>query len=134
MTTMKNTEPLIDPQHKLTLKAKKCHLCCQQITCLGHFITKDGIREDPDKVATIAQFPIPRKGDKKALMSFLGVTGHFQKFIKDYHIIIEPLRDLLKEGNTWEWTAKQDITSYLVAGDVRTHSQVCCPVCSMSNT
>jgi hypothetical protein len=95
-------------QAKLTLKAKKCHLCCQQITYLGHLITKDGIREDPDKFATIAQFPIPRKGDKKALMSFLGVTGHFQKFIKDYHIIVEPLRDLLKEGNTWEWTAKQD--------------------------
>jgi hypothetical protein len=87
---------------KLSLKAKKCHLCCKEITYLGHLITRDGIREDPEKVATIAHFQPPK--DKKSLLSFLGLTGHFHKFIKDYHIVVEPLRQLIRDDVKWEWT------------------------------
>lgn len=91
-------------QAKLSLRSDKCHLCCEQIKYLGHLITRDGIREDPDKVETIKNFPRPHIGEKKALMSFLGMTGHFQKFINNYHVLVEPLRELLKEDTQWQWT------------------------------
>jgi transposase InsO family protein/dUTPase len=89
--------------HGLKLKAKKCHLCCNEVLYLGHLITRDGVREDPAKVDTVKNFPQPKQGDRKALESFLGMTGYFQRFIKDYALIVQPLRDLLKEDK-WNWT------------------------------
>jgi transposase InsO family protein len=93
--------------HGLKLKAKKCHLCCNEVVYLGHLITRDGIREDPSKIDTVKNFPMPKVGDRKALESFLGMTGYFQRFIKDYALIVQPLRDVLKRD---EWLWSQECT------------------------
>jgi hypothetical protein len=75
---------------------------------LGHLITKDGIKEDPAKVSTIRNFQKPKDGDKKAIESFLGAAGYFQKFIKDFNIIAEPLRKLTYKDSKWYWSDECD--------------------------
>jgi len=48
-----------------------------------------------EKTIAIKHFPIPT--DRRAVQSFLGLTGYFRKFIPRYASIALPLTDLLKE-------------------------------------
>jgi len=47
------------------------------------------------KVGAIQEFPQPKT--VKQLHSFLGLTGYFRKFIKDYARTAKPLYDLIKK-------------------------------------
>ena len=91
----------------LTLKSSKCYFCRREIKFLGHLITPDGIKPDPALIATIAQFTQP--STIKAVQAFLGLTGYYRRFIKNYTKIAEPLLKLLrspsptKSNHTIEW-------------------------------
>jgi hypothetical protein len=73
----------------LTLKASKCNFCRGEMKFLGHLITPDGIKPDPDLISTIVQFsqPIIRKD----IQAFLGLIGYYRRFIENYVKISEPL-------------------------------------------
>ena len=60
---------------------------------------------DPDKVNVIADWPKPK--DLSQLRSFLGMTGSYRRFIKNYGIICRPLHDMLKK-NGFDWKDPQD--------------------------
>ncbi|CAF1352468.1 unnamed protein product [Rotaria sp. Silwood1] len=66
----------------LTLKASKCDFCRKELKYLGHIITPDGIKPDPGLIDSVKLFPQPTR--LKDIQSFLGLTGYYRKFIKDY--------------------------------------------------
>ena len=78
----------------LTLKTSKCHFCRPKITFLGHLITPDGIKPDPGLTSTILAFQKPTT--VKHDQAFLGLTGYYRRFIKNYAKIAEPLLELLR--------------------------------------
>ena len=78
----------------LTLKASKCNFCRRMMKFLGHLITPDGIKPDPDLTATITKFHQPTK--IKDVQAFLGLTGYYRRFIQNYAKIAEPLFQLLR--------------------------------------
>ncbi|CAF2043665.1 unnamed protein product [Rotaria magnacalcarata] len=80
----------------LTLKASKCDFCRKELKYLGHLITPDGIKPDPGLIDSVQLFPQPTK--LKDLQSFLGLTGYYRKFIKNYATITEPLLVLLRSS------------------------------------
>lgn len=49
---------------------------------LGHVISKDGIKPNPDKIAAIQKFPIPKTATE--IKRFLGLLGYYRKFIPDF--------------------------------------------------
>ena len=76
-----------------------------EVTYLGHIVSQDGIRTDPEKTSAIENWPEPKT--VKDVRSFLGFTGYYRRFIKNYARIARPLNDLLVGHST----AKKDKAS-----------------------
>lgn len=64
---------------------------------LGHIISKDGIKPNPDKISAIEKYPIPKT--PKQIKQFLGLLGYYRKFIPDFSRITKPLTQCLKKGS-----------------------------------
>jgi transposase InsO family protein len=87
----------------LVLNSKKCHLCCNKVTFLGHSITPEGISPDPSKIEAIKKIDFSSTPEKIRLGSFIGLVGHYRKFIKDFAKIVLPLRVISHKDNPWDW-------------------------------
>jgi hypothetical protein len=68
---------------------------------LGYLVGKDGVRVDPKKIEAMQDWPHPKT--LKSLWGFLGLTGYYCKFVKNYGKIVKPLIALLK-NNSFTWT------------------------------
>ena len=80
-------------QHKLKLKASKCEFMKARVTYLGHVVSENGIETDPEKTNAVKSWPIPTS--VKDVRAFLGFTGYYRRFIKDFAKIARPLNDML---------------------------------------
>lgn len=63
---------------------------------LGHVITREGIKPNPDKITSIQNYPIPQT--TKQIKQFLGLIGYYRKFVPDFAKITKPLTLCLKKG------------------------------------
>lgn len=90
----------------LTAKLAKCQFCRREMKYLGHVITSNGIKPDPELIKAVKNFPQPKK--IKDVQSFLGLTGYYRRFIKNYAKIAEPLlkqlRDAQQTNHHLKWT------------------------------
>ncbi|CAM4793206.1 unnamed protein product [Rotaria magnacalcarata] len=48
-------------QSGLTLKRNKCQFCKTHLKYLGHIVSKEGIRPDPDELTAVREYPVPTK-------------------------------------------------------------------------
>ncbi|MCI09507.1 RNA-directed DNA polymerase (Reverse transcriptase), partial [Trifolium medium] len=93
-------------EHSFVANKAKCNFRCAQIDYLGHIISGEGVAVDPDKVKCILDWPTPK--NVKGVRGFLGLTGYYRKFIKDYGKIAKPLTELTKKDNfSWGIEAEQ---------------------------
>lgn len=79
------------------ISASKSKFFRREVEFLGYIVTREGIRTCPDKVKAIKEFPKPE--NLKSLRSFLGLSGFYKRFIKDYAVIAKPLTRLLEAEN-----------------------------------
>nr|GEX01391.1 retrovirus-related Pol polyprotein from transposon 297 family [Tanacetum cinerariifolium] len=80
----------------------KCNFAAKQVEYLGHIISGEGVSIDPSKIIAMQKWPTPVT--LKQLRSFLGLTGYYRRFIKDYVSINKPLTSLLK-NNSFAWNS-----------------------------
>jgi hypothetical protein len=83
-------------QHQLFLKQSKCAFGASEVEYLGHLVGKDGVRLDPKKIEAMQEWPHPK--NLKSFRGFLGLTGYYRKFVKNYGKIVAPLTALLKKN------------------------------------
>lgn len=57
-------------------------------------VSENGVETDPEKVTALKTWPIPQ--NLKELRSFLGFSGYYRWFIKDYAAIVRPLNELTR--------------------------------------
>lgn len=74
-------------------KLSKCTFARKQVDYLGHVIGEDGVRADPSKTEDKVNWPRPK--NIRELRGFLGLTGYYRRFVKDYGKIAKPLTELL---------------------------------------
>ncbi|XP_026384181.1 uncharacterized protein LOC113279725 [Papaver somniferum] len=89
-------------QHQLYAKLSKCCFGQTSLEYLGHIISGEGVCADPNKITCMQSWPQPKT--IKELRGFLGLTGYYRKFFKDYGAISKPLTDLLKK-NSFLWSS-----------------------------
>lgn len=90
-------------KNSLAAKMSKCSFEKKQLQFLGHIIAGDGIRANPDKVDAMMRWQIPTT--IKQLRGFLGLTGYYRRFIRQYAQIAQPMTELLKK-NEFKWGEK----------------------------
>jgi len=89
-------------EYHLYGKVKKCEFWLEEVTFLGHVVTKEGIKVDPQKVKAITEWSRPTNITQ--IRSFMGLPGYYGRFIKDFSNIASPLTNLLKKVNKFGWT------------------------------
>ena len=68
---------------------------------LGHIVSHEGVKVDRNKTKSIKEWKIPT--NLKHMQGFLGLTGYYRKFFKNYERIATPLKILLKK-DAFSWT------------------------------
>ena len=83
-------------QAGLTAKARKCAFGASECVYLGHIVGSGIVKPEEDKTAAVRQFPTPKM--KKAVCSFLGVTGYYCRFVENYVAVAVAVTDLTKNS------------------------------------
>ena len=89
-------------EHQLYAKFSKCEFWLDQVTFLGHVVSKDGIQVDPKKIEAIIEWPRPTTVTE--VRSFLGLAGYYRRFVKDFYTIAAPLSRLTQKNVKFIWT------------------------------
>ena len=69
-------------EHQLYAKFSKCEFWLDQVTFLGHVVSKDGIQVDPKKMEAVIDWSRPTKVTR--VRSFLGLADYYRRFVKDF--------------------------------------------------
>ena len=81
--------------NQLFAKLRKCFFVQHNIEYLGHVISSQGVITDPKKIEAIMNWPQP--ATLKQLRGFLGLTGYYKRFVRNYGKITKPLTDMFKK-------------------------------------
>ncbi|MCO5565010.1 hypothetical protein L7F22_018680 [Adiantum nelumboides] len=93
-------------QHQLYTKESKCTFCSPQVSYLGFIISADGISIDPEKIKDFVEWR--QSSSVSEVRGFLGITGWYRIFVKDYALIATPLTGLLKKGMWIDWKVEHE--------------------------
>ena len=87
----------------LKLKPSKCKLLQQDVLFLDHIVSADGVRPNPKFVESIRGWELPK--DRHGVQQFLGLCNYYLRFVPDFTVVANTLRDVTSKSKEFEWTA-----------------------------
>ena len=69
-------------EFNLKIKPKKSFFFQAEVNFLGHILSKKGVSPNPEKIAKIKDWPIPKT--PKEVHSFVGSASYYQRFIPNF--------------------------------------------------
>jgi hypothetical protein len=91
-------------EKQLYAKPSKCFFGVKEVEYLGHIVSHEGVKVDPNKIKAMMDSLIPKT--LKNLRLFLGLTGYYRKFVRHYGRITTPLTTLTKK-DAFSWTPEE---------------------------
>lgn len=92
-------------KYNLQLNISKCLFYAKQFEFLGHIISQEGMRANPNKIKVIKQYPRP--ANVRDIQSFIGLCSYFRRYVNGFSKISKPLTSLLKKEQPFIWTHQQ---------------------------
>lgn len=89
----------------IRLNLAKCRFCSSWARALGHIISRDGRRIDPDKLKAVLDWDRPKT--IKNLETFLGTVGWLREYTHKFAEIAAPLDRLRGLKGNVNWTAER---------------------------
>jgi hypothetical protein len=94
-------------QQQLYAKPSKCFFGVKEVEYLGYILSHEGVKVDPNKIKAMMDSSIPKT--LKNIRGFLGLTGYYCKFVRNYGRIEAPLMTLTnKDAFPWTPETTQD--------------------------
>ncbi|GBG71134.1 hypothetical protein CBR_g8435 [Chara braunii] len=93
-------------RHQYKVNLEKCEFGRTKILYLGHEISAEGLRPDDAEVASIRDRARPQTVIE--VRSFLGMTGYYRPFVKNYSTIVSRLTNLTGLDTPWEWIEEHE--------------------------
>ncbi len=76
-------------RHGLKLKPSKCQLLRKEVQYLGHLVSAEGVRTDPEKISRVKDWARPT--NRKEVLQFLGFAGYYRRYVSGYSTLAAPL-------------------------------------------
>ncbi|GFW79739.1 retrovirus-related Pol polyprotein from transposon 17.6 [Trichonephila clavipes] len=105
----------------LKLNPSKCKFFQKEVNYLGHIISAEGVRTDPEKVSAVKNWKRPE--NLRELRSFQGLCTYYRKFVKGFSNIARPLHKLTESKQKFQWT-KECEDSFLQLKEALTSSPI----------
>lgn len=91
-------------KYNLKIQLDKSEFLCKEVAFLGHIVTPEGVKPNPEKIHTIKNWPLPKT--ETELRGFLGTIGYYRRFIRDFAKITKPLTEQLRKDQQITHTDK----------------------------
>ena len=91
--------------YNLKLNFEKVKVLKQQVQYVGHIISAEGLKPDPEKVRAMKDMPPPET--KEDVCRFLGSIQYLAKFLPMLAEVETPLRELTKKDVLFHWDKPQ---------------------------
>jgi hypothetical protein len=66
-------------EQQLYAKPSKCFFGVKEVEYLGHIVSHEGVKVDPNKIKVMMDWTIPKT--MKNLRGFWGLTGYYNKLV-----------------------------------------------------
>jgi hypothetical protein len=86
------------------LNPKKSLFAMQEGKLLGHIVSAEGVRIDPDRVESNQALSLPIS--KKEVQAFLGRINFLRRFVSNFAELVKHITTMLRKGNEVKWTAE----------------------------
>ena len=112
-------------QAGLRLNEEKCRFCQTELQYLGHVVSDQGVKTDPEKVEAIRNTPPPQ--NLRELRRFLGMVSWYRRYIPQFSETAAPLHQLLQKRTRWTWTEEAQAAFETLRHQLATAPVLTCP-------